>query len=91
MPIAKRILITAESREVLIIRRLDTSLLTAFCAICSGEVRFVTLDEAVAYAQMPTWELIRKILLGEVHSLETGSGQILVCRESLELIRGSQE
>jgi hypothetical protein len=91
MPIAKRILITAESRELLIIRRVDNRLLTAFCAICSGEVSFITLDEAVEYAQVPTWELIRKLLLDEIHYLETGSGQILVCRGSLELMKGSNK
>jgi len=44
----------------------------------------LTLDEAVGFAAQHTRELIRRIDAGEVHALETGSGHLLVCRNSLE-------
>lgn len=80
----KKILITTESQEVFILRMNENSNIRGFCADCEKEIRFLTLDEAVNFSALPTRELIRQVERGAVHSVETASGHLLICRNSLE-------
>ena len=87
----KKILITTESREVFIVRIQGGSNISGFCAVCATEVKLLTLDEAVSFSAMPTRALIRQIESGAIHSVETASGHLLVCRHSLNDFRAKGE
>lgn len=79
----KKILITTESREVFIVRLAGGSNIQGFCALCMEEVGLLTLDEAVSFSARTTRTIFRQIECAEIHSIETASGHLLVCRNSL--------
>jgi hypothetical protein len=79
----KKILITTESHEVFIVRLAGGSNIQGFCALCAEETVLLTLDEAVSFSALHTRELLRQIECAAVHSVETASGHLLVCRRSL--------
>ncbi len=80
---AKKILITTESHEIFIVRVNRRSNIRGFCPDCAEEVELLTLDEAVSVSTRKTRELIREIEADAVHSIETLSGHLLLCRRSL--------
>ena len=80
---AKRILITTESREIFIVRINGKSNVWGFCEICAAETEMLTLDESVCAAGKSARELIHQIESSAIHSLETASGHLLVCQNSL--------
>lgn len=79
----KKILITTESHEVFILRMKADSKINGFCVLCKKDVPLFTLDEAVSFSALSTRELIRQIESGTIHSIETASGHLLICRSSL--------
>ena len=84
MPVkSKKILITTTSREIFIVRADDKSFVTGFCPDCAREVELLNLDSAVSFAQKSARQLIDEIQSGAIHSIETKSGHLLVCRDSL--------
>jgi hypothetical protein len=87
MAITKRILITTESSEIFIVRLNGESVIRAFCADCATESAMLTLDEAVTFSNRSARELMRQTETGAVHSLETASGHLLVCQQSLQRFR----
>jgi hypothetical protein len=84
---SKKIFITTKTSEIFIIRRGRRKLIHVFCPDCKREVEMLLLDEAVSFSAQNTRELIRRIDAGEIHALETGSGHLLVCQNSLENFR----
>ena len=85
MPVkSKKILITTASHEVFVVRRGRQKKVRAFCPACATQVEMLTLDEAVSASGRPARELIPKIVSNAVHSIETESGHLLVCRVSLK-------
>ena len=83
---SKKIVITTESREIVIVRRIAERGFQSYCGTCAAETEMLTLDQGVSCALTNTREMIRRIDEGRVHSLETPSGHLLICRNSLELI-----
>ncbi|MEP6901377.1 MAG: hypothetical protein ABJA66_06475 [Actinomycetota bacterium] len=84
MPVkSKKILITTESREIFIVRTNNKSFVSGFCADCAREVELLNLDLAVSFSQIFALELIGQIQSGAIHSIETESGHLLVCQDSL--------
>jgi hypothetical protein len=81
---SKKYLITAESREIYIFRRNKEKAARRFCADCKAEVEMLTLDAITTETKTPTREIFRLIEYNLVHSFETESGHLLVCRNSLE-------
>lgn len=65
--------------------------ISGFCADCATEVKLLTLDEAVSFSAYRARELIRQIERGAVHVVETASGHLLVCRNSLNDYRAKGE
>ncbi len=55
-----------------------------FCKDCGREVFMLTLDEAVNETGSSVRELIRHIDKGAVHSMETESGHLFVCSNSIK-------
>lgn len=85
----KKILITTESSEVFIVRFHGKSGVRGFCASCAAETDLLTLDEAVTFSGTGTREIVRQVESGEVHSIETSSGHLLICRSALaEFLKG---
>jgi hypothetical protein len=79
---AKKLLITTETHEVLIVRGI-TSAFRGFCGKCEAEVDTVTLDTAVSVSGISGREVIRHLAADGIHTLETANGYLRVCRNSL--------
>lgn len=84
---AKKILITTESHEIFVLRTDRRDRAYGLCRMCDREVEIVTLDQAISLSGIRTGELVRMAENNEVHAIETSMGHLLVCRESLELVR----
>jgi hypothetical protein len=80
---AKKILITTESHETFILRITDKKRAFGRCSECKQEVELMTVDRAVSVSGIRTSEVIRRIGTNEIHGIETESGHLLVCGESL--------
>ena len=80
---AKKILITTEKHEIFIVRRGHDTAIHGFCPECKVEVEMLTFDAAVSFAQKQTRELFELIERGVIHSVETTTGHLLVCKSSL--------
>ena len=82
---AKKILITTEKREFIVVRRrkLPTP---RFCGFCGTEQTMVTLDEATDLTGISTLSLVQQLNSLRIHSYETSAGRLLVCQESLKTI-----
>ena len=80
---AKKILITTESREVFIVRRDECRTIRGVCETCAAETEMLTLDEVVNLTGKSTLELIRLAESDAIHTIESASGHLLVCQNSL--------
>jgi hypothetical protein len=80
----KKYLITTESCEVFIVRRNRRDTARGFCPECEKESEMLTLDEITSQTGRRTRELFQLIENNEIHSIETESGHLLICRDSLE-------
>ena len=78
----KRTEITVETHEVLIVKRGDSSVRT-WCFGCNAEVRMIGLAEAGALTGNSTTGMLEMIDAGEVHCLEAGTCDPLICLKSL--------
>ncbi len=78
---AKKYLITAESREIFILRKNKS--VRGYCVECRTEVEMLTLDAITTQHGTPTREIFRLIEQNLLHSIETESGHLMVCRNSL--------
>ncbi|MCA1625816.1 MAG: hypothetical protein LC778_18860 [Acidobacteria bacterium] len=56
----------------------------AWCERCAAETVMLAPNEAAALLQTTAREIFRLTEAGEIHSLETKTGALLVCRGSLE-------
>jgi hypothetical protein len=81
---SKKILITTESRERLIVRQIENQTFRGFCSECRKEVEMLTLDAVTSETGMRTRELLRLIENNSVHSTESESGHLLICLNSLK-------
>ena len=81
---AKKILITSESHEIFILKTGSKGRAFGRCRQCGQEVEILSIDRAVSVSGFKTSDLMRKIDANEIHGIQTESGHILICRESLE-------
>jgi hypothetical protein len=81
---SKKILITTETHERLLIRQTENQSFRGFCPECEKEVEMLTLDAVTSDMGIRTRELFRLIEENSVHSLEIESGHLLVCLNSLK-------
>ena len=80
---AKKILITTESHEKFILRFPGGGRAFGTCPACGREAEMLTIDQTVSLSGIKTGELVRRAEAGDVHSLETGSGHLLFCKDSV--------
>ena len=81
---AKKILITSESHEIFILKTGSKGRAFGRCRQCGQEVEILSIDRAVSASGFKTSDLMRKIDANEIHGIQTESGHILICRESLD-------
>lgn len=55
-----------------------------FCPECGKEVEMLTLDAATTNTGKRTCELVQLIENDSIHSIETESGHLLICLNSLQ-------
>lgn len=55
----------------------------AWCEQCAAETVMFAPNEAAAYLQTTAREIFRRVEAGEMHYLETETGALLICRNSL--------
>lgn len=79
---AKKYLITTETHEIFIVRH-GREKIYGFCSECGNEVEMLNLDLAVTHSSKNARELFVLIERGAIHSIETESGHLLICRNSL--------
>ncbi|MDI1243115.1 MAG: hypothetical protein PSX80_14465 [bacterium] len=80
---AKKFLITTETHEKVVFRSSSGEVERGLCSECGIEVDLLTLDAAVNFSGLRTGEIFKSIKVGGIHSLETLSGHLLICRSSL--------
>ncbi|MEZ5426206.1 MAG: hypothetical protein R2747_08080 [Pyrinomonadaceae bacterium] len=64
--------------------RPDSAKFNALCPVCLSESVFLTPNEVIAGWVLSARDLFRLIESGEIHFLETPTGQLFVCPNSLE-------
>lgn len=79
---SKKILITEENHEFLIIRN-DLPKIHNFCLNCEKEVEFLNLDSASMQTGIRTREIIHLIETEKIHWIESDKGQLFICKNSL--------
>ena len=83
---SKKYLITTESHEIFIVRQNENKTFRGFCSECQKEVEMLTLDAVTSNTGRPTRDLLQLIENNLIHSNESASGHLLVCRNSLKEI-----
>ena len=84
MKTKRRIEISVERNEFLIIKRPET-LLPRWCESCAGTVVMVTPEEAAVVAGVSWRTISQRVEEGRVHFTETPDGLLLICINSLSL------
>jgi len=80
---AKKILITTESHEVFIIRPIGETAVGGFCPECGEQVEMLHFDAVTSLSGIGGRELIRCLKDGTLHSIESDTGHLLICKRSL--------
>ena len=80
---AKKVLITSAASEIFILHHERQKAIRGFYEICEAKTEMLDLNSAVNVFSLGTREIIRRIEMSAVHSAETTSGHLLVCKESL--------
>jgi hypothetical protein len=65
--------------------RMPEAVVRAHCLVCDLEVEMFTRAHAAKILQVSTCELGHLIALSQVHTIETISGNLLICKNSLLL------
>jgi excisionase family DNA binding protein len=87
----RRTEITVETKEVIVLR-LRTSSVRAWCEPCAEQVKMITVDEAAAVAEVTARTIYRWVETQRVHFTETPDGQLFICFNSLlELTKSGVE
>lgn len=83
---SKKFLITTTTSEFFIIRRGGRQkALRGFCEVCQRETEMLDLNQEVAIFRLSMREIIYHIDTGAIHSIETESGHLFVCQDSLQI------
>ena len=74
-----RVLITRIFRQTTIQERP----VIAFCQLCRQETEMLTAAESAAFLETEPQKLFELIATGKIHAMETVSGNLRVCKNSL--------
>jgi excisionase family DNA binding protein len=81
--------ITVETRQMVIRRR--TNHAPVWCTECSSPVQLITPEEAAVLAGVSTRTIYRRVERGQLHFVETDSGRLLICPNSLPTSMSAKE
>ena len=82
MRVIRRIEITVETDEVMVIRRLGVPN-GGWCPSCGVQAEMVTAEEAARLSGARWQEIARLVKAGHVHFSETPDGGLRICSNSL--------
>lgn len=74
---------TLEESEVVVLHRRRRKILFAWCEECGGKARMSIPEDAGNITGLATRKIYQKIESGQVHFIESATGELLVCVESL--------
>ena len=80
---AKKLLITTVSHEIFIVRLNQQTTIRGFCPSCATEIELLGFDSAVSISGISGHEIARLITADGIHSIETATGHLLICKRSL--------
>lgn len=86
MKTRQRIEITAETEQVIILRRAHR--VTAWCPVCAAEVEMVLPETAALLTGLSCRQLFRRVEDQRLHFQETPDGRLFFCLNSLQLSIG---
>ncbi len=78
----EKTVITIETFQRTVVR-LRRKAKIAWCEKCAADVPMITPNEAAAFLQTTAREIFRLTEVGKIHYLETETGALLICRNSL--------
>ena len=79
----KKILITTERHEILIVRQISGHTIPGFCPTCNEKVEMINFDDAVSQSGVGGREMLNRSEDGEIHSVASATGHLLICKRSL--------
>ena len=82
MRLRKRTIVRVETQQLSVIRPAGKPI-ELWCEQCAGAVPMVTPEDAAQLCQMPTRAVYRRVERGELHFVEAGAGELLICCSSL--------
>jgi tRNA A22 N-methylase len=82
MRLRRQFVITAEKTETYTVRQ-EPPQLQRYCDKCDQQIRFLTVDQAVNVTGLGARTIFRLVEAGELHSLETDEGYLLLCPNSV--------
>jgi hypothetical protein len=80
--VKKKIQLTVETRELLVIKR-TKNLTRTWCGECAGHVPLIKPEEAAVLAGVSPRTIYRRVESGLVHFAESPEGWLLICLGSL--------
>ncbi|HCA59569.1 MAG TPA: hypothetical protein DEP46_16490 [Blastocatellia bacterium] len=80
---AKRILISTETYDRVTFTFGGCCAMRGFCEFCGGETSIISVEAASAVTGKRTDAILRLIESSELHCLESGHGQVMICETSL--------
>lgn len=75
-----------EKHELTIIRVRRSQTVTVFCAVCREKVLHLSVTRASAALGVSETAVFRLVESGTVHSMETASGALFVCGNSVSVL-----
>ena len=78
----KTTIVTFESRERTTISRSAYPVI-AWCERCGADVEMITPNEAAALGRSDARAIFRGVESGEIHSIETSEGALMICMSSI--------
>lgn len=84
----KEILITTETREVIVVRRQKIKNVKYFCPDCRAKSEMVSVSKAVADYNFEIREIVESVQSKKLHLLVTKNNQHLLCSNSLAQLNG---
>lgn len=83
MKAKKRLEVVWETHEIRTINFNQNRRAKVFCQSCRSDAPHLSVAETAALLQTTAREIYRLTEAGEIHYLETGSGSLMICGDSL--------
>jgi hypothetical protein len=80
---SKKLLISQISQEKIMVSKVILRSRKMICPICETETEMLSLDSAVSISGISTRQILDESKNNFIHTIETKSGHIWVCRKTL--------